>query len=105
DAYQRGLAVWIAEDAVGSDDPLHAAVTRRYLEGRAPRFASVEELVARIHGGPESANDAPARTAAEAARSARTANEGWSALPPGARARVLAALAERLERESPELAH
>ncbi len=32
DAYQRGLAVWVAEDAVGSDDPLHAAVTRRYLE-------------------------------------------------------------------------
>jgi alpha-ketoglutaric semialdehyde dehydrogenase len=39
DAYERGLDVWIAEDAVGSDDPLHAAVTRRYLEGRAVRFA------------------------------------------------------------------
>jgi alpha-ketoglutaric semialdehyde dehydrogenase len=39
DAYERGLEVWIAEDAVGSDDPLHAAVTRRYLEGRAVRFA------------------------------------------------------------------
>lgn len=57
DAYQRGFSVWVAEDAVGSDDPLHAAVTRRYLEGRAARFASVEELLARLsHGG-----DTPAR--------------------------------------------
>src|SRR5262249_19783865 len=50
DAYQRGLDVWIAEDAVASDDPLHAAVTRRYLEGRAAQFASVEELLARLGG-------------------------------------------------------
>jgi acyl-CoA reductase-like NAD-dependent aldehyde dehydrogenase/nicotinamidase-related amidase len=44
DAYERGLEVWIAEDAVGSDDPLHAAVTRRYLEGRAARFAPGEAI-------------------------------------------------------------
>ncbi len=48
DAYARGLVVWIAEDAVGSDDPLHAAVTRRYLEGRAARFAPVDEILARV---------------------------------------------------------
>ena len=48
DAYQRGFAVWVAEDAVGSDDPLHAAVTRRYLEGRAAQFAPVEELLVRL---------------------------------------------------------
>ena len=50
DAYQRGLEVWVAEDAVGSDDPLHAAVTRRYLEGRAARFAPAEELLRRSGG-------------------------------------------------------
>ena len=48
DAYAAGLDVWIAEDATASDDPLHAAVTRRYLDGRAARFASVEELAARF---------------------------------------------------------
>ncbi len=50
DAYERGYEVWIAEDAIGSDDPLHAAVTRRYLEGRAARFAPVETLLRRIAG-------------------------------------------------------
>jgi acyl-CoA reductase-like NAD-dependent aldehyde dehydrogenase/nicotinamidase-related amidase len=50
DAYERGLAVWIAEDAVGSDDPLHAAITRRYLEGRAARFASSEALLSLADG-------------------------------------------------------
>ncbi len=53
DAYARGFAVVVAEDAVGSDDPLHAAVTRRYLDGRAARFATVEELLAAIGGGSE----------------------------------------------------
>ncbi len=50
DAYQRGLEVVVAEDAVGSDDPLHAAITRRYLEGRAARFLTVEEI-AELFGG------------------------------------------------------
>ena len=57
DAYQRGLEVWVAEDAVGSDDPLHAAVTRRYLEVRAARFASVSELLARAAGGGTAAEE------------------------------------------------
>ena len=60
---QRGLDVWIAEDAVGSDDPLHAAVTRRYLDGRAARFATVEELLCRIRGGARRTDEA-ARPAA-----------------------------------------
>ena len=51
DAYAAGLDAWIAEDATASDDPLHAAVTRRYLDGRAARFATVEELAARFRGG------------------------------------------------------
>ena len=51
DAYARGFSVVVAEDAVGSDDPLHAAVTRRYLDGRAARFAPVEELLAAIAAG------------------------------------------------------
>ena len=45
DAYQRGLVVWIAEDAVGSDDPLHAAVSTRWLAARAARFVSVESCI------------------------------------------------------------
>ncbi len=46
DAYQLGLSVLIADDAVASDDPLHAAITRRYLRERAIRFADVQTLSA-----------------------------------------------------------
>ncbi|MGE3803553.1 MAG: aldehyde dehydrogenase family protein [Gemmataceae bacterium] len=48
DAYEAGLRVWIAEDAVGSDDPLHAAVTRRYLAARTMHFQSVDRLLAQL---------------------------------------------------------
>lgn len=48
DAYERGYDVWIADDAVGSDDPLHAGITRRYLAARAARFITVDALVAQI---------------------------------------------------------
>lgn len=45
DAYERGYQVLVAEDAVGSDDPPHAAVSRRYLAARAARFLSVDALL------------------------------------------------------------
>ncbi|MBX3389643.1 MAG: aldehyde dehydrogenase family protein [Phycisphaeraceae bacterium] len=50
DAYQRGYRVLIAEDAVASDDPIHAAITRCYLERRAARFLSVDRVLERIGG-------------------------------------------------------
>lgn len=39
DAYRRGFVISVAEDAVASDDPVHAAASRRYLEQRGIRFA------------------------------------------------------------------
>ena len=48
DAYQRGFAVWIADGAVGDDDPLHGAVSRQYLATRFARIASHDELPAII---------------------------------------------------------
>ena len=44
DAWQAGLSVIIAADAVGSDDPLHAAATRRYFKARGIEFLSNGEL-------------------------------------------------------------
>ena len=44
DAWQAGLTVIIAADAVGSDDPLHAAATRRYFKARGIEFLSNGEL-------------------------------------------------------------
>jgi nicotinamidase-related amidase len=51
-AYERGFDIWVADDAVGSDDPLHAAITRRYLQTRAAQFASVAELLAMLSSVP-----------------------------------------------------
>jgi nicotinamidase-related amidase len=45
DAYQRGFSVSIAEDAVASDDPLHAAISRRYLQKRGIRFVAVDSIL------------------------------------------------------------
>lgn len=44
-AYRRRLGVVLAEDAIGSDDPVHAAATRAWLEPRGISFRSVAELL------------------------------------------------------------
>jgi acyl-CoA reductase-like NAD-dependent aldehyde dehydrogenase len=46
DAWHAGLAVWVASDAIASDDPLHAVTTRRYLEARGVKFLSNAEITA-----------------------------------------------------------
>jgi len=124
DAYPRGFEVWIAEDAVGSDDPLHAAVTRRYLEGRAARFAPVEELLSRlsdlgraaapgalVHRSPSDTTrtlfTVPVEGTAEAAAAAgaaREAGERWRCVPGRERAARLEALARRIDDEAGALA-
>jgi nicotinamidase-related amidase len=48
DAYERGLEVWIGGDAVGSNEPDHAALTRRYLDGRAATFLDVDVILSRL---------------------------------------------------------
>lgn len=45
DAYARRLGIHVAEDAVASDDPLHAAATRLHLAARGTRFRTVDEIV------------------------------------------------------------
>jgi acyl-CoA reductase-like NAD-dependent aldehyde dehydrogenase/nicotinamidase-related amidase len=51
DAYARRLEVWIADDAVGSDDPVHAALTVRYLEDRFVRFAPAHAILRHFEAG------------------------------------------------------
>ncbi len=48
DAYQAGFDVWVPSDGVASYDPLHGAATREYLDGRACRFLSADEILQRI---------------------------------------------------------
>jgi acyl-CoA reductase-like NAD-dependent aldehyde dehydrogenase len=51
DAWHAGLAVWVASDAIASDDPLHAVTTRRYLEARGVKFLSNAEIAAALDDG------------------------------------------------------
>ena len=50
DAYQAGLAVWVAADAVASYDPLHAEVTFVHLNGRVCQFLDSRQIRQRLSG-------------------------------------------------------
>ena len=50
DAYSRGFQLLIADDAVASDDPIHAAITRRYLGQRMAKFLPVTVLQEHLNG-------------------------------------------------------
>lgn len=82
DAYALGLTVEIAEAASGSDDPLHAAISRRWMESRIARFVPACEPSTAV----------PAATAA-----ARAAWEDWRREPLETRLQALHALAGRID--------
>ncbi|MFW6059730.1 MAG: aldehyde dehydrogenase family protein [Phycisphaeraceae bacterium] len=56
DAYQAGLEVWLATDAVGSYDALHAELTRQHLDGRACCALTVDGICARLGHAPTQVN-------------------------------------------------
>lgn len=58
DAYQRGFAVWIADDAVGDDEPLHGAISRQYLADRFARMTLHAELCTLLRGESGARRDA-----------------------------------------------
>jgi acyl-CoA reductase-like NAD-dependent aldehyde dehydrogenase/nicotinamidase-related amidase len=102
----------VADDAVTSDDPVHAAATRRYLEDRDVRFMPAAEIIAGLHSGDptglvaaraDRARQARQRVRAAAAGAAATARR-WRALDVDARTGVLERAAELLEAAAGELA-
>ncbi|WP_372368918.1 aldehyde dehydrogenase family protein [Candidatus Uabimicrobium sp. HlEnr_7] len=44
EAYERGYNTYIAEEAIASYDPVHAAITHEYLNTRSMRFVSHQEI-------------------------------------------------------------
>jgi len=96
DAYQHGYHVSIVEDAVGSDDPLHAASTRRWIETRCARFVALGSFVdPRIE---------PKSEPASGAWLAKESFAGWSARPLGDRVAILRNLRDTLQARSSSLA-
>src|SRR5438094_6300154 len=51
DAYAKGYGVVVVEDSTGSNDPVHAAITKRYLQERSVIFRSSDEISAAITAG------------------------------------------------------
>lgn len=117
---ERGLQVFVAEDAVGSNDPLHAMATRRWLAERCVRFDSVSAILTRLDGGettvlvhrsPRATDqilfEVPipgAREVATATAAADSAWQSWRRTSPAIRQQLFATVADRLETAAPELA-
>ncbi|MCC7498788.1 MAG: aldehyde dehydrogenase family protein [Bryobacterales bacterium] len=117
---ERGYAVWVASDAVASNDPLHAESTLRWLSARCVRFLPVSSVIAELGGGPRPARlhrsprrlsdvlfEAPAVGAVEVAAAAADARQGWTTwrkTAPAVRWNLLSAVADALDRAAPDLA-
>lgn len=107
---ERGYGVCIAEDAVASNDPIHAASTRRWLQARgADAFACQPTF---SHRSPRDTGqvlfEIPRAGPQEVASEAATAQEGWkqwrgTSLP--LRWEILDRAAHSLDSAAPELAH
>jgi len=48
DAYEHGYNVWIVDDAVGSDEPDHAEISRTYLAARAATFIDTHVMLSQL---------------------------------------------------------
>jgi len=48
DAYERGYEVVLADDAIGTTEPLHAELTRAYLAARSAEVRSTAALIAEL---------------------------------------------------------
>lgn len=120
ESLERGLHVWVAEDAVASNDPVHAAATRRWLAERCVEFLPASELLSRLDGNAPSKlihrspretekilfeiHVASADEIAAATESARVAWEKWRRKTPRSCCKILASVAVRLEAAAPQLA-
>jgi alpha-ketoglutaric semialdehyde dehydrogenase len=103
-AYERGLEVWVADEATGSDDPVHAAITRRYLERRAARFLSTDDLLAAPAPSATPKGATSRVDVGEIARAAAAAQPDWALRASESRLEVLARVATALEDQADELA-
>ncbi len=117
---ERGLRVWVADDAVATDDPVYAAATRRWLSARCVEFLFSCEIMARmkqgmpskmVHRSPRDTKkvlfeiaNAGARDISAATKSARMAWEKWRRTNLNNRCEILEAFAKRLEKAAPNLA-
>ncbi len=120
ESLEQGLEVFICDDAVGSNDPIYAAATRRWLADRCVQFEPVNSLLARLDGValPKLVHRSPRETEsvlfevpvagpdeiAAASAAAQSAWKDWRRTTLSLRCEVLEKAAARLEAAAPELA-
>lgn len=100
DAWQAGLTVIVAADAIGSDDPLHAAATRRYFKARGIEFLSnvkLKQLLA--EGSAEASPDGQSSRLDAAIEAARAASKSWRGSAIAERADLMRRLAAVLSQD------
>lgn len=105
DARTAGFQVWVAQDAVASDDPVHAAMTRHHLEGRGVRFAPVARLLKWLDDG-ASPSGPPEQLAIvdEAVSRATQFARKWRVSERGTRIDLVRTLVDRLNMSKARLA-
>lgn len=102
--HESGIAAAVASDAVGGDDPVHAAITRRYLEARGVRFDPSADL-AWQWGSPGGADaSGGAEEIAALVASSKAAQQKWSAAAVSERERPIRRFQERLRADSESIA-
>jgi acyl-CoA reductase-like NAD-dependent aldehyde dehydrogenase/nicotinamidase-related amidase len=117
---ERSMEVFVAEDAVASNDPVHAAASRRWLAARCVMFENSASIFARLdhgrklalaHYSPCESNrklfEVPildGRAISLTVKRSRVAWEKWRTTKLTARIKFLQRLAERLEASAPDLA-
>ena len=116
---ERGYDVVIAEDATGSNDPVHAAAVRRWLADRCVRFENTTRIVDSfretlphrfIHHSPRCPTETfevPISTAAEvdsAVGRAQAFLPHWQRVSVTDRLNKIAVLADKLEKTAKEFA-
>ncbi len=106
DAYERGYQVNVADDAVASNDPLHSAITRRYLSKRSIKFSPGAMLLRRI-SQQKHVETVPASIAENISRTTSAANQtfqSWRKTDIQQRAEGLRRLATLLTGKTADLA-
>jgi acyl-CoA reductase-like NAD-dependent aldehyde dehydrogenase len=120
ESLERGWQVFIAEDAVASNDPVYAAATRRWLAARHVEFDSTDAILARlvgqkkreiVHRSPWQTNkilfkvsNTGSQKIAAATRAGQSAWKKWRRTKFSNRQRLLEDFARRLEQAAPALA-
>jgi alpha-ketoglutaric semialdehyde dehydrogenase len=120
ESLERGFQVFVADDAVASNDHVHSVATRRWLSQRCVEFLPSSDILSRLNGqapanlvhrAPRETEEilfeipvAGANEIASATLCAQAAWKSWRKTSIGSRCNILEQLATRLESAAPDLA-